>query len=131
MPDPNHIVLSELLAHKAVLSPELGGRAICRPASIEEVESAERKMGVTLPPLLKSIYTQVANGGFGPGYGLLGVAKGAVNHDGLNLEGFYLAQTSGALQVQVVGWWVALFISESYASVYQIHPLCEHWRKHD
>jgi hypothetical protein len=34
-----------------------------------------------LPPLLRAIYLRVGNGGFGPGYGLIGVAGGHSVHD--------------------------------------------------
>jgi hypothetical protein len=35
-----------------------------------EIDEAENKLGFKLPQLLKDIYTQIGNGGFGPGYGL-------------------------------------------------------------
>lgn len=37
---------------------------------------AESQLGFALPPLLREIYLTVGNGGFGPGYGLLGTADG-------------------------------------------------------
>ena len=41
------------------------------PVTPEQVEAVERKLGYPLPPLLKRIYTEVANGGIGPPlYGL-------------------------------------------------------------
>lgn len=44
------------------------------PASLKAVEEAERILGYALPPLLRRIYLEVANGGFGPD--VLGVAGG-------------------------------------------------------
>ncbi|MEV4411344.1 hypothetical protein [Catellatospora sp. NPDC049609] len=44
------------------------------PARVEAVEEAERVLGHALPPLLRRIYLEVANGGFGPD--VLGVAGG-------------------------------------------------------
>jgi hypothetical protein len=41
------------------------------PISVEAFENEERRLGIRLPPLLKRLYTEVGNGGFGPGYGLL------------------------------------------------------------
>ena len=41
-------------------------RPPCEPA---EVEAAEHAIGVKLPPLLVRLYTEVADGGFGPGDG--------------------------------------------------------------
>jgi hypothetical protein len=45
----------------------------CDEAAIEDAESA---IGFRLPSLLIGIYTKIANGGFGPGYGVMGVAGG-------------------------------------------------------
>lgn len=42
-------------------------------ATMEDVEAAESKIGARLPPVLTLLLTEVANGGFGPGDGLLGV----------------------------------------------------------
>jgi len=41
------------------------------PVTPKELEAAERVLGFSLPPLLRTLYLQVGNGGFGPGYGLL------------------------------------------------------------
>ncbi len=46
-------------------------RGILPPVSISDFEAAEKELGFQLPPLLRDIYTQVGNGGFGPGYGFL------------------------------------------------------------
>jgi hypothetical protein len=48
----------------------LGGRR-SRPASPAAVRAAEAQLELTLPPLLVRIYTEVADGGFGPEDGLL------------------------------------------------------------
>jgi hypothetical protein len=44
-----------------------------RPASLAAVEATEAWAGVRLPPLLRRLYLEVANGGFGPGYGVAGL----------------------------------------------------------
>ncbi len=41
------------------------------PVTESDVIHAEAIIGFALPPLLKRIYLEVGNGGFGPGYGLL------------------------------------------------------------
>lgn len=46
------------------------------PAPPEAVERAEAVIGARLPPLLRRLYLQVGNGGFGPAYGVLGVDGG-------------------------------------------------------
>ena len=42
---------------------------------------AESDLGFTLPPLLVRLYTEIANGGFGPGHGLLGLVDPCENDD--------------------------------------------------
>lgn len=44
--------------------------SIAPKATPEQLAEVEKKLGYALPPLLKSIYTEIGNGGFGPGYGL-------------------------------------------------------------
>ncbi len=46
-------------------------------ATEKDLRLTEEVISVPLPPLLPRVYTTLANGGFGPGYGLLG-APGAV-----------------------------------------------------
>ena len=54
-----------------------------------EVLTAEKQLGFPLCPLLKRIYTEVANGGFGPGSGVIGVGNGFTDDWGHNLEDLY------------------------------------------
>ncbi len=46
------------------------------PATAEAVNSAEAAIGFPFPPLLRRFWIEVANGGFGPGYGLFGIEGG-------------------------------------------------------
>ena len=41
------------------------------PVTKEELLKAEETIGFELPGLFKALYSKIANGGFGPGYGLL------------------------------------------------------------
>jgi len=41
-------------------------------ATEEQLDAAEKRLGAKLPPLLRRIYAEIGNGGFGPGYGLYG-----------------------------------------------------------
>src|SRR5438132_5407724 len=43
------------------------------PASEEQVQITEERLGFPLPALLRALYTRVANGGFGPSGGLKGI----------------------------------------------------------
>lgn len=40
------------------------------PVTMNDLIEAEAKLGFPLPPLLKRLFCEVGNGGFGPGYGL-------------------------------------------------------------
>jgi hypothetical protein len=65
-------------------------------ATLEMVFAAEAALGFSLPPLLTRIYTEVANGGFGPDYGLIGLAGGHLDdqhHDILSLYRQTCSQT--------------------------------------
>ena len=46
---------------------------IAPPAIAAEVDAAETALGFGIPPLLRRLYMEVGNGGFGPNYGLEGV----------------------------------------------------------
>jgi hypothetical protein len=46
---------------------------VAPPATMAEVDAAEVALGFAIPPLLRRLYTEVGNGGFGPNYGLEGV----------------------------------------------------------
>ena len=46
------------------------------PATSAQVQATETRLGFALPPLLRCLALQVANGGFGPGTGLPGVKGG-------------------------------------------------------
>lgn len=59
-------------------------------ASAAEVDAAEAALDFSLPPLLRRLYTEVGNGGWGPSYGLYGVPTGGATPDENDLVGFYL-----------------------------------------
>jgi hypothetical protein len=43
----------------------------------ETIAIAESDLGFRMPHLLRAVYMTVANGGFGPGFGLIGLENGA------------------------------------------------------
>jgi hypothetical protein len=49
--------------------------------STVDLNRAEAELGHRLPGLLRRLYHEVANGGFGPGYGLLGIGAGGHTDD--------------------------------------------------
>jgi hypothetical protein len=60
-------------ARAAGLVEPLPALSVAQPSAIVAAEAA---LGYALPPLLRRLYTTVGNGGFGPGYGLLGLDGG-------------------------------------------------------
>ena len=46
------------------------------PLTAEALAQAEARLGFPLPPLLRALYTQVGDGGYGPGRGLEVLAEG-------------------------------------------------------
>jgi hypothetical protein len=55
------------------------GPEIFSPVAVNALAEAEGVLGFPLTPLLRSIYLEVGNGGFGPGYGLIGLRGGATD----------------------------------------------------
>lgn len=51
------------------------------PAPEAQLQTTEAQLGFFLPPLLRQLYAKVGNGGFGPGYGIVGVVGGAPHPD--------------------------------------------------
>lgn len=51
------------------------------PASEAAVSGAETAMGLTIPPVLRRVYLDVADGGFGPGYGAQSIPGGDGHED--------------------------------------------------
>ena len=60
-----------------------------KPATVEMVALAEVALGLSLPPLLTRLYLEIGNGGFGPGYGLVGTPGGATDDTGRDLVSLY------------------------------------------
>lgn len=60
------------------------------PINAEVIHAAEKRLGFTVTPLIRRLYTEVSNGGFGPAYGLLGLVGGMTNEDGNDAVSQYL-----------------------------------------
>jgi hypothetical protein len=67
-----------------------------------QLKEAEAKLGFPLPPTLRLLYTRVGNGGFGPGYGLMGVLDGATDDQGETLDAWYARERQ--LEPDAAGW---------------------------
>jgi hypothetical protein len=64
---------------------------VAPPATEAQVDRAAGRLGFPLPRLLRRIYLEVGNGGFGPGYGLFGIEDGARRKTGLDVVDGYFA----------------------------------------
>jgi hypothetical protein len=83
-------------------APELVEFRRFPPATPQQIEHAEGRVGFSRPAALRTVYLEVANGGFGPGYGLVGVDDGATDDQGDNLEQLY--RHLSAPDPDVPGW---------------------------
>ncbi len=68
------------------------------PASEESLQEAEHRLGYSIPALLRLCYLNVANGGFGPAYGIIGVSGGYESHFGNLVETYEQLKGDSALQ---------------------------------
>jgi hypothetical protein len=91
-------------------------RPLPPPATEAEVAAAEAAIGAALPPLLRRVYTEVANGGFGPGYGLLGVGPGGWTDDHRrDLVAMLRSNREGSAQLPEGSWrWPATLLPIAY-----------------
>ena len=68
------------------LLADLGHRGMrLLPASVAAVAEAENVMGLALPPVLRRVYLEVADGGFGHGYGAQSMPGGRPYGDWQNV----------------------------------------------
>lgn len=69
------------------------------PLSANEVARCEKEMGVQLPEIVRLVYTQVANGGIGPGGALIGLKGGFVEDNDEDVTSLYQAWMKGSNEV--------------------------------
>lgn len=68
-------------------------------------ERLEREIGFRLPDLLVRLYQDIGNGGFGPGYGLMGLGEGGFTDDISNTaDGIYLRWRSDDARRERFHW---------------------------
>lgn len=68
------------------------------PASNDAIELTERELGFPLPPVLRACYLELGNGGFGPGYGIIGTREGYPSSHGTLVELYRVFQEGEALE---------------------------------
>ncbi len=72
------------------LSVQPLGKPLPQPATRTAVQDAETRMGFPLPTLLEKLWTEVGNGGFGPGDGLFCVDNEPASELSMSIPNVYL-----------------------------------------
>jgi hypothetical protein len=68
----------------------LSPSALASPISEARLALDEAELGFALPDDLRQLYLKIANGGFGPGYGLIGLSGGKPDDTGKTANQIYL-----------------------------------------
>ena len=78
------LVIAAIRRHLKTKITDLGepSHSGLKPADPAGVANDERLLGFALPPLMRRIYMEIGNGGFGPGYGLIGLTNGVPDDTG-------------------------------------------------
>lgn len=78
------------------------------PATDADISYAEHQLGTTLHQMHRALLTLIANGGFGPADGLIGVPGGRLDDDGrsiVELQRILFSGSSAATLASVVPLW--------------------------
>lgn len=103
---------------------------------LDDLMRAEQAIGSVLPSLLRRLYLEVGNGGFGPGYGLIGLPGGATDSLGNDVVSGHLARQEPdpedpewkwpASQLALFEWGGAIFsccdLRPEYLPVFEFDP---------
>jgi SMI1 / KNR4 family (SUKH-1) len=77
--------LRELAARARALQTDVGWEMFPAPPEYQPplseaaLDEAEARLGFALPPVVRQLYGTAGNGGFGPGYGLIGLLGGVTS----------------------------------------------------
>jgi hypothetical protein len=130
--EPFEMTPDELIAHlrqtRRIFRPRVKNtypRRPARVATVAQLRDTESQLGFHLPPLLWRIYAEVGNGGFGPGYGLIGGVGGAVDDRGDTIVAAYQGRVGPDPQdptwhwpaqlVPLVSWGGAVYTCGNFA----------------
>jgi SMI1/KNR4 family protein SUKH-1 len=75
-----------------------------RPVTPQLLVASEEALGFELPLELKRLYAEIGNGGFGPGYGLLGLLNGATDESGETAVQKYAALRNDSVEEGGIPW---------------------------
>jgi hypothetical protein len=93
-------------------------RPLPPPATPDQLAATEARLGVTLPPLLRRLYLEVANGGFGPGPGIVGVTGGWKTDHGKVIEDLHAVMLEATIENPRWIWPPALVPVVDHSGVY-------------
>ena len=93
-------------------------RPLPPPAKPDQLAAAEARIGVPLPPLLRRLFLELANGGFGPGPGMVGVAGGWTTDDGKSIEDLQAVMLEATVENPRWIWPAELVPVVDYSGVY-------------
>lgn len=94
MLDNIHASLLERILEKYLNEKQsILGRDIYPPATEKQLKATEELLGFSLPPLLRACYARIANGGIGPGEGIMGVIGGFEDNRGNLVEAYLWRKT--------------------------------------
>ena len=93
-------------------------RPLPPPATPEALDAAEARMGTAIPPLLRRLYVEVANGGFGPGSGIIGIKGGWTDDNGRTIEDLFEMMSEGDPDEPSWDWPVGLVPIVDYSPVW-------------
>ena len=71
---------------------------IYSPTEAMVVQKSEEELGFAIPQLLKECYLNIANGGFGPGYGVIGLVGGYTSDFGDLVETYFVLKNDQELE---------------------------------
>lgn len=75
------------------------------PLTEAQLQTIETRLDHPLPPFFRLLYTRIANGGFGPGYGLVDALSFTPETDWRPIELGACPQDGEMLQVRGEEWW--------------------------
>lgn len=119
--------IRERLRTKITDSETFGTVQLASPASAGVLDSDEKALGFALPPLLRRVYLEIGNGGFGPGYGLIGMSGGTPSDTGYTVPTYYRLFRSREAKDSTWSWPEGLLVichwgCAIYSCVDCLHP---------
>ena len=93
-------------------------RPLPPPATPQALDATEARMSIAFPPLLRRLYVEVANGGFGPGSGIIGIEGGWADDNGRTIEDLFEMMSEGDPDEPSWRWPVGLVPIVDYSPVW-------------